>query len=348
MTKTKQQYSFDPSKVLLYKENIDAILDWKPKSPIEVSVDPVNICQFRCEWCNGTRAITGKHIPKDAMLEMLENINKWGSKAVCLAGGGEVLLYQHTIETVEKCAELGLESALITNGYLLKDKVMETCVKYMRWIGISVDAANRETFKNSKKVDGFNQVIENIKNAVLYREKIGSKVGITFKFLIYHGNYKEIFNACLLAKGLGCDSFHARPVDYLSFNDTEIQLDVHEINRQIEKCLKELKDDTFEVVPLFLNFNKDLKRKIEFDKCELSPLLGLVTPTGWWLCVDRRGHKGTWLCEIDEIRSYWGSEEHLKLINKINPKHDCGKCTLAKYHPYFHAYRNDWYYWRFV
>lgn len=344
----KQNNSFKPYKCLLYKDNFDGIIEGKLRPPIELSLDPINVCNFKCKWCNAGRSLSGKKIPTDKMLNLIKDIADWGVKAVCFAGGGEPSMHPDLAEVVDMCGKCGLESSIISNGYGWSDRLIDTMVRNMRWIGISVDAANPETFKKAKGIDGFNKVIENIKKTVKKRNDTKSKVGITFKFLIHPLNQYEIYAACKIAKDTGSNSIHIRPTDFLAYQDKEEELDVEKINEQVEKAKKDFADDTFEVIPSFANFRKDLKRKITFDKCLLSPLLGLCLPTGWWLCVDRRGHKGTWLCDIDKIREFWGSKEHLEIIDKIYPPKDCGKCTMAKYYPYFDAYKDDEYYWRFA
>jgi len=342
-----QSKSFAPEKCLLYKDNFDGIIDGKLRPPIELSLDPSNVCNFNCVWCNARKARKNKVMTDNELFSVIKDVAEWGVKGVCYAGGGEPSVHPKLAESIDLCSKYGLESSIISNGYAWSDKLIYTAVNHMRWIGISVDAANKETFKNAKGVDGFDQVIDNIKRIIRAKDETDSNVGVTYKFLIHPLNQYEIYDACKLAKEIGCGAIHIRPTDFLSYKDIEETLDVDSINGQIEKC-KKLSSDEFEVVATFFNFKKNFKRKIEFDKCRLSPLLGLCMPDGWWVCVDRRGHKGLRLCDIDKIREFWGSEKHLEILNKINPKKDCGKCTMSKYYKYFEAYEKDEFFWKFA
>ena len=347
MSRTNQSKSFAPEKCLLYKDNFDGIIDGKLRPPIELSLDPSNACNFDCVWCNASKAKKNKMMTNDELFGVIKDVAEWGVRGVCYAGGGESSVHPKLAESIELCSRLGLESSIISNGYAWSDKLIDTAVKNMRWIGISVDAANAETFKKAKGIDGFNKVIENLKKMVEMKNKISSNVGITYKFLIHSLNQHEIYDACKLAKEIGCGAIHIRPTDFLSYKDIEESLDVDNINNQIEKA-KKLASDEFEVVATFFNFKKNLKRKINFNECLLSPLLGLCMPDGWWVCVDRRGHNGLRLCDIDKIREFWGSKEHLEILKKINPKSECGKCTMSKYYPYFYGYKYDEYFWKFA
>jgi len=343
----KQSKSFIDYKCLLYRENLDGIINEKFECPVEVNIDPITTCNLKCTWCNAWRVIDGKMMPKETLFGLLKNIAEWGVRAVCFAGGGEPTLHPNFSEALEYANGIGLETSIITNGTNLSGKIVDSIIRCARWIGISVDCANKETFLKTKKVDLFEQTISNIRNFIIKRNEEGSGIGITYKFLIHPENQNEIYDACVLAKSMGCDAIHIRPTDFLAYEDTEEVLDKELIDRQIKMAM-ELNDDKFEVIPFFVNFDKNLKSKKEFDKCELSPLLGVCLPSGWWTCIDRKGREGLRLCDIDKIREFWGSKEHLEIINKINPQKDCGKCTLAKYYPWFNAYRDDRFYWKFI
>lgn len=338
----KQNKSFDPNKCLLYRKNLEGLLTGKWIAPVEVDIDPINACTLKCVWCNSKRVLNGDRIEKDDMTMLLNMLAEWGVSGICFAGGGEPSLHPDLSLFIEYCTGLGLETAIITNGYSWNDNLIKSMARNMRWIGISVDTGDWYKFKELKKVDGFVKVLENIKRLVTHKREIGSNVGITYKYLIHPVTQYNIVETAMLAKKIGCDSFHLRPVDFLAYQDNEEQLDVPIIKEQIEAGMT-LNDDTFEFIPYFNCFNSNYNRVV-FDKCLLSPLLGICLPDGWWLCIDRKGDKRLKLCKINEIREFWGSDKHLEIINSINPKVDCGKCTLSKYYSIFDSYINDDYY----
>jgi MoaA/NifB/PqqE/SkfB family radical SAM enzyme len=343
----KQNKSFTASKCLLYKDNFDGILTKKLKPPIEVNIDPINACNLKCTWCNAWRVLDGGIIPIKKLIALIEDLADWGVKGICFAGGGEPTLHPGLEEAINTCAKTGLESSIITNGFNWSDELIESMVKNMRWIGISIDCAKAKTYEKSKGIDGLDRTVKNVKKLVKKRNELGTKIGITFKMLIHPNNQYEVYDACMLAKEMGVDSIHLRPVDFLAYQKHEEKLDVKKIREQVERA-KVFNDNTFEIVPFFVNFDKKFKRKITFDKCRLSPLLGVCLPTGWWLCIDQKGRKGRWMCDIEDIRKFWGSKEHFAMMKKINPPKHCGKCTLTKYYPYFESYEKDEYYWKFV
>lgn len=277
----KQSNSFKPEKCLLYRGNLEGILGKNLLPPIEVNVDPINACTLKCVWCNAKRVLDGKMISRDDMLKLIDELADWGVLGVCFAGGGEPSLHKDLDLFIKHCTKRGLESAIITNGYSWTDKLIETMADHCKWIGVSVDACNAKTFKHLKGVDGFLKTIKNIYKLVYYKEQDKSlKVGITFKYLIHPYNQHQIYEAALVAKDLRVDSFHLRPVDFLAYKNTEERLNVDLINEQVKKGLL-LTDDKFEFIPFFACFDKAFHRNIKFEKCILSPLLGICLPDGW-------------------------------------------------------------------
>jgi len=343
----KQSNSFKSEKCLLYRDNLDGIISGDLRPPIEVNIDPINDCDLKCVWCNAKRVLNKKFITTASMIRLLSELADWGVKGICFAGGGEPTLHPDLDEFIKYCTELGLESAIITNGHAWTDKLIETIVDHMRWVGISVDAATPETFLKLKKVDGFTRTLKNIYKLIYYKEMDKTKnIGVTFKFLIHPDNQHEILKAAEIAKDLRVDSFHLRPVDFMAYRDSEQRLDLDLINKQVEEGVK-LNDDNFEFIPFFACFDDKLNT-LRLDKCLLSPLLGICLPDGWWLCIDRKGRKELKLCGLHEIREFWGSKNHQEIIESTNPRVKCGKCTLSKYYDWYNMYKDDLFYWKFV
>lgn len=348
--KGKRLNSFNSMKGLLYKQWFDKIIEGKFLPPIEVNIDPVNSCQLDCIWCNSKKVIKrGEMVvmPRDHLLKIIKFLADWGVKAVCFAGGGESVLHPNLDEAFIKCKKVGLESAVITNGLFLNDKQLKIIASCAKWVGISVDCAKRQTFKDLKEYDRFDEVIDNIRTIA----RVGTQE-LTYKFLIHPLNQYEIYDACKLAKQLGCNRFHARPIAFLNYQGREEKYDIKEILNQTEQCHK-LNSKNFEVLTIFHKYDKDMHRSINFKKCKASPLLVIFEANGDVnTCLDRKGDPRTKLCthypNLNVVKQTWGSKRHKQLLNKINPKEDCPKCTFNLYNELFEAYKRDDFHWRFT
>src|SRR4030042_2663759 len=107
-----------------------------------------------------------------------------------------------------------------------------------RWVGVSVDAGTRETFKKIHNVDYFDKVIENLRLLVKTKKETGSKIDIAYKFLITPENWHELYEACKLAKEIGVRDFHARPVDLERKDFTQaidLNYNIEEIHKIFER-----------------------------------------------------------------------------------------------------------------
>jgi len=334
--------SFNSYKGLLYTKQFDGIISGNFLPPIEVNIDPCNNCNLHCIWCNGKKIINRNNevmMTTEHLLELIEFCANWGVKAICFAGGGEPTLHQDLAIAFEKCSELGLESAIITNGLFLNDNQIETVTKYAKWIGISVDADCDTTYKRCKGADKFSEVIANIKKLAKLNPR-----EITFKYLIHPENQYGIYNACKLAKDIGANNFHSRLISTRYIDDRVNQFNYDEINRQLDLC-KEQNTDKFKVFTIRHKQEGEGNRRILFSKCRASPLLCTFEADGSTsICIDRKGENETMLCNhnnVENIRISWGSNYHKKLLNNINPEKDCVKCTLNIYQELLNAYEQD-------
>jgi MoaA/NifB/PqqE/SkfB family radical SAM enzyme len=330
--------SFNSYKGLLYKEQFDGIINGKYLPPIEVNIDPCNNCQLNCVWCNAKNIIDREKkvvFTREHLFSTIKNIHEWGVKGLCFAGGGEPTLCPDLADSMYYAERLGLEVAIITNGLFVDDYQTEAIKNTTRWIGISVDAGRRETYKTLKGVDCLGTVLKNI-------EKLNGAKEVTFKFLIHPLNQHEIYRACQLAKDSGATTFHSRILSerYIGNSGQYIS---EEINKQLEECHK-LEDSGFQVFTIFHKQSGEENRRINFSKCNASPLLCMLEANGdVSVCIDRKGDPKTRLCShenFEELKNMWGSKKHIELLNKIDPS-SCKKCTLCIYQELFEAYKSD-------
>jgi len=122
--------------------------------PIELSLDPAHICNFKCQHCNAQRylVMNPDEVPHDKRLMTEEHLKRiidfcaeWGVKAVCLGGGGEPLMNRNIWKLPEYIASKGMQCSFATNGSLINEEIA-TQMMHCRWVGISLDAGTKETF----------------------------------------------------------------------------------------------------------------------------------------------------------------------------------------------------------
>lgn len=365
---------FNSYKVLAHVDRWSLIKRGRPiPSPVLITVDPTNVCNFDCVWCNAEfiRNHRKGSLSRKALVGLADFLPRWGSacervepgvKAVCVAGGGEPLLNPHTAEFVDRLRHNGIEVGLVTNGTRIDGHI--DALSQCTWVGVSVDAATPETFDALKlcapEKRTFQKVIENIETLATYSKRhntmLGSKhpaYGVSYKYLLHKQNIGEILQATRLAKEIGCKNIHFRPAsttwDKIG-TESEIVFDADDIRifqEQIAQAI-ELTDDNFGVYGVTHKFNSQFERSNNFGLCYAIFMTAVImppTPEGspdgfvMGLCCDRRGDSHLELLsnctDANEIDRVWGGKEHWRIHDRIDVAKDCPRCT---YQPHNEAY----------
>jgi len=341
---TSPYNEFNSLKLLHFKEHLQAIKSGKFLPPITVDVDLTNLCNLKCIWCNaeGFRKISPTSIDGEHAIKLADFFGEWGVKSACIAGGGEPMMNKIFDKFLYVLKTNNVKSGIITNGILMNDDNATAIARCSSWCGISMDAGSSEVYikvKGIKDESLFDKVIQNIKSLAEIKKAIGSNVEITYKYLMHPYNVKDIYKAALLAKSIGVNTFHLRPVCQDNLYNRDVgNVDFSGlfviIESEIAKA-RELEDENFKFYSVRHKFGEQFERKINFKKCLATPLLATFGADGnIHLCFDIRGKKEWILCshypDPKEILKVWGSEKHKKIINSINPK-KCPRCTFGPY-----------------
>lgn len=332
---------FNSFKVLLWRKHLEGMASGKLLPPVTVDFDPTNKCNSNCTWCNS--AMFRKQHPgsmtTEHMLDLAEFLGEWGIKSACVAGGGEPMLNPGTAELLYKMKEVGIKTGVITNGISMTEEQRNAIVDCSSWCGFSVDAGNADDFNKVHRVDEFDDVINNLTELVKLKKEKKSDVELTYKYLVHPDNSSSIYEGAKLAKSIGLDMFHARPVCWDNLYDRlpREPIDFESVMDTVTKQLsisEGLTDDNFKFYGVRHKFGERLERVVRFEKCRATSIMAVYCADGTvQLCHDLRGKKEWVLCRHDnprEILSVWGSKRHLGMIDSIDP-HECPRCTFQVY-----------------
>lgn len=333
--------AFNSMKYLMWRDHIEHILKGNFLPPYMVDIDISNKCNFNCIWCNskGIRKQSPTMLSQEHLVKLADFLKEWGVKSACIAGGGEPLFNPAFPWFLDRMHNNGLKTGIITNGSLM-GHYDAVAILRSSWCGFSIDAGTKETYSqvHHVKPEIFNKTIENLKHLVELKQKHNSKVEITYKYLLYPWNAHEILKAVKLARDIGCDTFHLRPVcvDNL-YNQKQEPIKytkplLEKINKDIS-IAKTFEDKDFKFFGIRHKFNPDFSRKINFKHCLATPMMTTFGADGnVHLCFDCRGRKDWILCrhipDPSEILKVWGSEQHKKIIDGIDPN-SCPRCTFG-------------------
>jgi len=339
--------SFNSYKGLTYYKNYKEIMKWMDGEsylppPVECNLDPYAACNLNCYFCVVQRYI--KHhreeigmseLPADYSHRLIDFLSDWGVRGLCISGGGEPTLHRELPNLINHASEK-MDVSLVTNITVMNTELIKSMM-YCKWIALSVDAGDRYMYRLIKGKDMFKTVVENIGMLTRERERAKSHVSLCFKFLVLPENQHFIYEACKLAKELGVQDFHARPVDFEREDiegNKKLDIDIKIVKEQFEKC-HEIEDGNFHVYTVTHKFDPEFHVKHDFTRCLATPLvLPILTDGNAYLCVDRKMESkfklGSCYPDPESILEWWGSDAHRDLIKSVNIN-ECSRCTWSEY-----------------
>jgi len=312
--------------------------------PVECNLDPVAECNLNCYFCITQRYLrthreeVGKMrtLPTKYMLRLVSFLAQWGVRGLCISGGGEPSLHKDIHKVIQCAIGTGMDVAFVTNATLISNELAEALM-CCRWVALSIDAGDWGTYNTIKRKHYFDRAIDGVSRLAQLRRQNSSKVDLCYKFLVLPENISTIHKACKLAKELGVQDFHARPVDF-ERSDIEghrqLAIDKEKVEEQFILCHKEETKD-FKVYTVTHKFDPEFHIKHDFKQCLATPLVIPILQDGnAYLCVDKKMEGkfrlGSCYPDPEQVLSWWGSEEHRQLIKGVNIK-KCSRCTWSQY-----------------
>jgi len=145
-------------------DRISALRAGRIPPPVHVHMILSDLCNQNCTFCN-YRADEGlsfelfhtpetrnpnRKIPREKALEIIGDCSLMGVKAMHFTGGGEPTVHPNYLELMGYAQGWGIETAIVTNG--VKLDVLAPEVQRLKWIRVSVDAGDAETYAAVRRV----------------------------------------------------------------------------------------------------------------------------------------------------------------------------------------------------
>lgn len=123
-------------------------------------------CQCSCRHCGITKVPQSKQkeLSSQEIFALIDNASKFNVRAITFSGG-EPLLVPNLLKYIEKGKKQHLIVTLDTNGFLLKELMVQQLKKVkLDYIGVSLDASNAREHNRLRGVEGiFEKAVEGIK-----------------------------------------------------------------------------------------------------------------------------------------------------------------------------------------
>lgn len=319
-------------KIFAHAEKLNQVHNGERIAPIYVRLKPTNYCNHHCYYCSyadselGLRDIVNRQdqIPWKKMQEIIDDFADMGVKAVTFSGGGEPLVYPYIIESINGMKQAGVQTSVITNGQLL-DGERAQALKDAKWVRISCDSADAETYARVRKIplDAFDKVCDNIREFAKIKDK-SCELGINF--VINHENAGQVYDMAALSKKLGAN--HIK----FSARITKGLFEYHEpfkekVIGQLHKAQSELEDDTFKVINKYEgDFDTAMVFARQYHKCYINHLVTTIAADcKVYFCHDKAYVSSGIVGNLKEksFKELWFSDETVRRYQEFDAQKEC-------------------------
>jgi len=133
-------YTSTGMKLLHHPALLNSIKTLKRAMPITLQIAPTSSCNLKCSFCSNSKREQHESLNINDLKELLPKLKKVGLKAVEITGGGDPTMYKRINTLVKLCIDLGIDVGMITNGILLREKLLPNNYKKLKWLRISANA----------------------------------------------------------------------------------------------------------------------------------------------------------------------------------------------------------------
>lgn len=218
----------------------------KTGKPFKVKFESSTLCNLKCVMCPLTSGLTRKQgvLKFENFKKIFDEINV---PYLNLTGLGEPLLNPDIFKIISYARKKHSLVKLDTNATLLnKENIKRLIHSNPSFISVSIDGITKKSYEAIRKGANFEQVIENLKNLVKYRNLVKSKTQIQLFFVLQKDNVKDLINILKFAESLGVEVINGTIA--ISFGAAEnkdkrkIKLeDIKKIKKDLEIIKKQLK-----------------------------------------------------------------------------------------------------------
>jgi len=330
----------DGSKLLYHKERVNAWLQGERIAPITIDCALTSKCSYRCVYCYGKMQVVNQfpNLDKDVIFNFLDDAAEIGVKAISFVSDGESTCSPYLKDAIIHGKNKGLDMALGTNGFLLKDEELEDilpCLTYLRF-NISAGEPARYAYIHGCSESAYDKVVKTIEKAVAIKNEKKLSVTIGLQMVLMPEFKDQIIPLTILGKRLG--------VDYLVIkhcsDDESHSLGVkYEEYDNLVSLLKDAEKYSTETYQVTAKWSKILSQGQKcYRQCYGAPFIlqisgsGLVAPCGMFF---NEKYKKFHIGNINEMRfkDIWQSNRYWEVMDyiaseKFDAQTECGTLCL--------------------
>jgi len=327
-------------KMFHFKDKIDLLPESTGEtiSPIHIRIKPTNVCAHNCWYCAykvdnlqlGKDMNKRDHIPKEKMLEIIDDIVDMDVKAVTFSGGGDPFYYPYLLETVKKLSNSTVKFAALTNGSKLNGEVAEIFADKATWLRISIDGWDDASYASYRGVpEGeFTKVMNNLNSF----KKLGDKCFLGISLVVDKKNAPHIYSFIGRLKDVGVDSVKVSPC--IVSNDGAENNKYHQplfdsVKEQVSNAVRDFSDSRFEIFEAYHELDEKFEK--EYTWCPYLQILPVIgADLNIYPCQDKAYNLTEGLIgsiKDCKFKDFWLSNK--EKFFKINPSRVCNHHCVA-------------------
>ena len=308
------------------------------KPPIQIRIKPTNVCAHNCWYCayKAKNLQLGKdmnkedYIPKEKMMEIIDDVAEMGVKTVTFSGGGDPFCYPFLIDTVRKLSKSPVKFASLTNGSRLNGEVAEIFAHYGTWLRISIDGWDDESYSFYRGVSTgeFSKVMSNMEHF----KKLGGKCYLGVVIVVDQKNAMHVYELTKKLKDIGVDS--VKISSCVVSNDSTENNEYHrpvfdKVKEHLKKAIEDFADDKFEILDSYHELDQKFRK--EYTWCPYLQILPVIgADLNIYPCQDKAYNLDEGLLgsiKEQRFKEFWFSGKNI--FSKINPSTDCNHHCVA-------------------
>jgi len=336
---TKPYYVLDGTKLPYHLDKVKAWLEGERIAPITIDWALTRACTYKCIYCYGQLQENPREkITKKAAFDFLDDAAEIGVKATSLVSDGESTCSPILYDVIKYGKELGLDMALGTNGYLLKDERLHEILPHLTYLRFNISAGepDRYAYIHGVPESYFYKVRNTMKKCAKIKEEQGLDVTIGLQMVLMPDFGDQILPLTKLGKELGTDYLVIKHCSDDELGSLGIDYSKYSELIPLLKEAESYSDDKYLVKAKWSKILSEGKRK--YTQCYGPPFMlqlsgsGLVAPCGMFFNEKyKKFHIGnivkTRFKQIWQSNRYWEVMDFIA-SDKFNAKTDCGCLCL--------------------